>query len=473
MTPPSNSQNQKVYRQPRKVKTCRPWLSPAWLACIPLTATIVIVWHGAAAAQKAPTQMLAPDGVSSSLAQLQGLVNGGWVLVAAMLVIFMNAGFAMLETGLCRQKNAVNVLSKNLIVFSLTTVVYWAFGFALMFARGNSFAGLTGFFLSSQDPQTYGLEPFPLGLPLAVFFLFEVAFAGTSATIVSGTVAERVTFKSFLLFSAGKVLIYSLVGHWAWGGGWLKEAGFIDFAGSTVVHSAGGWAALAGAILLGPRLGKYQDSYVQPLPGHNLSLATLGCFILWFTWFGFNGGSELALNENVFRIVLNTNLAAATGGLLATFTAWTQYGKPDLSLTINGTLAGLVAITASCNDVPYEAALGIGAVAGVLAVWAIAWLDQLRIDDPVGAISVHLVNGIWGTLAVAIFGSRAGADQLLAQLLGILVVGGFTFVASALIWLALKVTVGIRVSVEEEIEGLDVGEHGLEAYSGFLMEPDK
>jgi Amt family ammonium transporter len=433
---------------------------------------MTLVWHSAVAAQKPQREILNLDGAGVSLAQLQGLLNGGWVLVAAILVIFMNAGFAMLETGLCRQKNAVNVLAKNLIVFGITTLVYWAFGFSLMFATDSSMVGFSGFFLSSQDPATYGLEAFPIGLPIALFFLFEVAFAGTSATIVSGAVAERVTFRAFLIFSIFKVLTYSIIGHWAWGGGWLKEAGFIDFAGSTVVHSAGGWAALAGAALLGPRIGKYHSDRVQPLPGHNLSIATLGCLILWIGWFGFNGGSELALKENVFRIAVNTNLAAAAGGLVATFTAWTKYGKPDLSLIINGTLAGLVAITASCNDVSYSAALAIGAVAGILVVLAIAFFDEIKIDDPVGAISVHLVNGIWGTLAVAIFGTQAGFSQLSIQLLGILVVGGFTAFMSALIWLVLKFTIGIRVSREEEMEGLDIGEHGMEAYSGFFKEPD-
>jgi Amt family ammonium transporter len=392
--------------------------------------------------------------------------------MATILVVFMNAGFAMLEAGLCRQKNAVNVLSKNLIVFGITTIVYWAFGFSLMFATGNPIAGFNGFFLSSQDPATYGLEAFPIGLPLALFFLFEVAFAGTSATIVSGAIAERVVFKAFLIFSVFKVLSYSVIGHWTWGGGWLEEAGFIDFAGATVVHSAGGWAALVGAVLLGPRLGKYQNDQVQPIPGHNLSLATLGCLILWIGWFGFNGGSELALNENVFPIVVNTNLAAAAGGVVVTLMSWTKYTKPDLTLTINGTLAGLVAITACCNDVSYKAALAIGAVAGILVVLAIAFFDHLKIDDPVGAISVHLVNGIWGTLAVAIFGSHAGGSQLTVQLVGIVAVGGFTALTSALIWQILKLTIGIRVSEEEERLGLDIGEHGMEAYTGFAKEQD-
>jgi Amt family ammonium transporter len=441
-----------------------------WLARILLVATLIATWHGAVSAQPPAVPTITSTNSASSLAQLQGLLNAGWVLVAAILVIFMNAGFAMLETGLCRQKNAVNILSKNLIVFGIATLVYWAFGFGLMFGSGNGIIGWNGFFLNSQNSATYGLEQFPLGIPLAVFFLFEMAFAGTSATIVSGAVAERVTFLAFLIFSVFKVLTYSVIGHWAWGNGWLEQLGFIDFAGSTVVHAAGGWAALAGVAILGPRQGKYQRGQIQPLPGHNLSLATLGCFILWIGWFGFNGGSEMALNTQVFSIVVNSNLAAAAGGLVATLISWTQYGKPDLSLTINGTLAGLVSITASCNDVTYVAAIAIGGIAGLLVVQAIFFFDRLRLDDPVGALSVHLVNGIWGTLAVAIFGSKAGVGQLGIQLLGSLAIGGFTFLVSCLIWLGLKATVGIRVSAEEELEGLDFGEHGMEAYSGFLKD---
>jgi Amt family ammonium transporter len=364
-------------------------------------------------------------------------------------------------------------LTKNLIVFAVTTIIYWAIGFSLMFASGENVLSLDGLFLSSKDPATYGLTPFPFGLPIPVFFLFEVAFAGTSATIVSGAVAERIAFRAFLIFSVFKVLTYSIIGQWVWGNGWLEQSGFLDFAGSTVVHSAGGWAALTGVIILGPRLDRYNNGQIQPIPGHNLSIATLGCFILWLGWFGFNCGSELTLNENVFHIAVNTNLAAASGALLATFTSWTRYGKPDLSLIINGTLAGLVAVTASCNDISYTAAIAIGSVGGLLVVLAIGFFDQMKIDDPVGALSVHLVNGIWGTLAVGLFGSKAGMSQLGTQLLGIVAIGAFTVIVSAVIWLALKYTIGLRVTPEEELEGLDIGEHGMEAYSGFLKEPNQ
>jgi ammonium transporter, Amt family len=463
----SNTRNALGKIKPKIFKFSFLPFSTNWLTCFCLTIIILTVFHQIALAQSPDLETVTPvDSATISLTQLQGFVNGGWVLIASILVIFMNAGFAMLEAGLCRQKNAVNVLSKNLIVFSIATLVYWAFGFALMFGKGNTLFGFSGFFLNHQDSATYGLEPFPLGLPLAVFFLFQVAFAGTSATIVSGAVAERITFKAFLMFSVFKVLSYSIVGHWAWGEGWLKDLGFIDFAGATIVHSAGGWAALVGAFLLKPRQDKYQkNGAIQALPGHNLSMATLGCFILWIGWFGFNGGSQQALDSQVFSIIVNTNLAAAAGSLMATFTSWVQYGKPDLSLIINGTLAGLVAITASCNDVSAVSAVAIGATAGVLVVFSIAFFDAIKIDDPVGAISVHLVNGIWGTLAVAIFTSHAGADQFTTQLIGVLAVGAFTILFSGLVWFALQLTMGIRVSAEAEREGLDISEHAMEAYS--------
>ncbi|WP_199247931.1 ammonium transporter [[Phormidium] sp. ETS-05] len=439
-------------------------LSPNWVACIPLTAILVVIWSCAATA--AEDEPLTPE-------KVQGLLNTIWVLIASILVIFMNAGFCMLETGFCRQKNAVNVLSKNLIVFALATIVYWAFGFAFMFGGDGPFMGFSGFFLSGE-PATYGLSPFPEGLPIAVFFLFQVAFAGTAATIVSGAVAERIQYNAFLIFSVLIVGIsYSITGHWVWrSGGWLNSMGFTDFAGSTVVHTVGGWAALMGAAILGPRLGKYQDGQATAIPGHNMSIATLGCLILWIGWFGFNPGSQLAVDELVPYIAVTTNLAAAAGGITSTVTSWLKDGKPDLSMTINGILAGLVAITAGCHNVSYLSAVIIGAVGGILVVFAVAIFDTvLKIDDPVGATSVHLVNGIWGTLAVGIFDmDKAGIGQFGIQLLGILSVGGFTVLLSTVFWVVLKQTIGIRVSPEEEKKGLDIGEHGMEAYSGFLKD---
>ncbi|CDM93703.1 ammonium transporter [Limnospira fusiformis KN01] len=436
------------------------WLSPSLLGCIPLTALIIIFWSLAAVAQD-DAQPITPEYV-------QGVLNTIWIVIASILVIFMNAGFGMLETGFCRHKNAVNILSKNLIVFAIATLIYWFFGFSVMFGGENPFIGGGGFFLTGE-PSVYGLDPFPEGLPKEVFFLFQVAFAGTAATIVSGAVAERIEFVAFLIFSLLLVGIsYPITGHWVWtDNGWLASMDFHDFAGSTVVHSVGGWAALMGAAFLGPRMGKYGPSgEPRAIPGHNMSIATLGCLILWIGWFGFNPGSELAANENVPYIALTTNLAASAGGVTATLTSWIKDGKPDLSMIINGILAGLVGITAGCDAVPLWAAVVIGAIAGVIVVYSVAFFDRIQIDDPVGATSVHLVCGIWGTLAVGIFG---GAN-LGVQILGVLSIGGFTVVMTTIFWLAIRAMVGIRVNPEHEYEGLDIAEHGMEAYNGFLKE---
>ncbi|MBR8828700.1 MAG: ammonium transporter [Gomphosphaeria aponina SAG 52.96 = DSM 107014] len=448
--------------------------NPYWLACIPLTAIIVIIWNRAA---------VAGDGEAPTIEELQGTLNTIWILIASILVIFMNAGFAMLETGFCRQKNAVNILAKNLIVFALATIIYWAIGFSLMFGGGgdgNPFIGVGGWFLSSEEPATYGLAPFPAGLPISVFFLFQVAFAGTAATIVSGAVAERIKFTDFLIFSLFIVGIsYSITGRWIWGGGWLADMGFKDFAGSTAVHSVGGWAALVGAAILGPRYGKYSENgRSNAIPGHNMSIATLGCLILWIGWFGFNPGSALVASKDVPYIAVTTNLAAAAGGITATFTAWFKDGKPDLSMVINGILAGLVGITASCDGVSYLSAVIIGAIAGVIVVFSVGFFDNvLKIDDPVGATSVHLACGIWGTLAVGIFNQDAGLitgqfQLIINQIIGIVAVAAFTIPLSIAVWLVLKNTLGMRVTQEEEIEGLDIGEHGMEAYHGFVKEAD-
>ncbi|MGK7882562.1 MAG: ammonium transporter [Crocosphaera sp.] len=461
------------------LKTIARSFSPYWIACIPLAAIITIVWNKAVVAEN--VELISAEATSEAVAQLQGTLDAIWVLIAAILVIFMNAGFGMLETGFCRHKNAVNILSKNLIVFALATLAYWAIGYSLMFGGPeNPIIGSGGWFLSGE-PATYGLDPFPAGLPISVAFLFQAAFAGTAATIVSGAVAERIKFNDFIVFSLLLVGIsYPITGHWVWtGNGWLASLGFSDFAGSTVVHSVGGWAALMGAAILGPRMGKYIDGRPQAIPGHNMSIATLGCLILWIGWFGFNPGSELAANEAVPYIAVTTNLAAAAGGVAATFVAWVKDGKPDLSMIINGILAGLVGITAGCNGVSYLGAVIIGAVAGVIVVYSVSIIDSvLKIDDPVGAISVHLVNGIWGTLAVGLFNTESGlfygggVAQLGSQIVGILAIGAFTAIFSGIVWFALKSTMGIRVSAEEELEGLDIGEHGMEAYAGFAKETD-
>lgn len=480
-------------------------LTPSWQASIPLALLIVGVWGYAAAAQDAPTL----ESVATATAGLKVGLDTMWVMVAGMLVFFMNAGFCMLETGFCRQKNAVNVLAKNLIVFALSTIAFWAIGFGLMFSSDGSnslldnLVGLGGgFFLSGADnsPATgtayqgiFGSLNWT-GVPLAAKFFFQLVFAGTAATIVSGAVAERIKFVDFLIFSLLLVgIAYPITGHWIWGGGWLADLGFFDFAGSTVVHAVGGWGALMGAIFLGPRLGKYNsDGSPNALPGHNMSIATLGCLILWLGWFGFNPGSTMAVGDGslIAHIALTTNTAAAFGGVAATVTAWLALGKPDLSMIINGILAGLVAVTASCAFITIPAAAVIGAIGGVAVVYAVGIFDRLRVDDPVGAVSVHLVNGVWGTLALGLFavgpsttpgalysvGPKAGLlmgggfDQLWYQIVGTVTVAAMTVFATSVFWAILKATLGIRVSEEEEMLGLDVGEHGMEAYAGFVKE---
>ncbi|QIZ72593.1 ammonium transporter [Oxynema aestuarii] len=458
-------------------------LSPSWQACLPLASIIVLLWGVAAVAQSPPPAF--PEDVTDLAQQNRIALDTMWVVVAAILVIFMNAGFGMLETGFCRQKNAVNILSKNLIVFALATVAFWAIGFGLMFGDGTDFVGMNGFFLAGPDNSPAMEDAYEgvfsslswTGVPLAAKFLFQVAFAGTAATIVSGAVAERIKFVDFLIFSLLLVgIAYPITGHWVWGGGWLGNMGFKDFAGSTVVHSVGGWAALTGAYFLGPRLGKYQEGRPSALPGHNMSIATLGCLILWIGWFGFNPGSTMAVNMQIAHIAVTTNIAAATGGIAATIVAWVYLGKPDLSMIINGILAGLVAITAGCDGVSVIGAAIIGAIGGVLVVFSVTFFDRMQIDDPVGATSVHLVNGAWGTFAVGLFNIDAGlfytgGVQLLGtQLLGIATIGLMTVLVSTIFWVVLKSTLGIRVEAEEELKGLDISEHGMEAYSGFLKD---
>lgn len=437
---------------------------------------------------------------SLSTADLQVAVDTVWVLIAGFLVFFMNAGFCMLETGFCRSKNAVNLLAKNLIVFGLSTLAFWVLGFGLMFGDGNALFGSSGFLLQGADNSPATGNAYQgvfsslnwAGVPLEAKFFFQLAFAGTAATIVSGAVAERIKFLAFFIFSLLLVGIsYPITGHWVWGGGMLSRLGFYDFAGSTVVHSVGGWAALIGAILLGPRRGRFQARPVA-MPGHNLSISTLGCLILWLGWFGFNPGSTMAADPfAISHIVVTTNIAAALGGLAATVTSWIYLSKPDLSMIINGVLAGLVAVTASCAYVNLSSAALIGLVAGVIVVFSVTLLDAIKIDDPVGAVSVHLVCGTWGTLALGLFSAApdtypwydqtsgplagllmgGGIQQLLVQLLGIAVVGAFTVIFSLAGWLMLRLTVGIRVAEAEEIRGLDLGEHAMEAYPEFQVGP--
>lgn len=471
-------------------------LSPSWQACIPIACLIVVAFTLSVSAQETPSIEEVTEGLKVGMDTL-------WVMIAGMLVFFMNAGFCMLETGFCRQKNAVNVLAKNLIVFALSTIAFWVIGFGLMFGNGNGFIGLEGmFFLSGADASPATGDAYEgaysalswTGVPLLAKFFFQLVFAGTAATIVSGAVAERIKFLDFLIFSLLLVgIAYPITGHWIWGGGWLATLGFWDFAGSTVVHSVGGWAALMGAAFLGPRIGKYgADGSINALPGHNMSIATLGCLILWLGWFGFNPGSTMSVGDGnlIAHIAISTNTAAAFGGVGATAVAWLVLGKPDLSMIINGILAGLVAVTAPCAFVSIPASAIIGLIGGILVVFAVGFFDSIKIDDPVGAVSVHLVNGVWGTLALGLFAvgpsDEAGAlysagpaaglfygggiTQLWYQFLGVITVGGMIVLLSTIFWLVLKAVLGIRVSEEEELVGLDIGEHGMEAYSGFIKE---
>jgi len=423
--------------------------------------------------------------------ELKVALDTVWTVVAGFLVFFMNAGFACVESGFTRSKNAANILSKNFVVFAISIVAFWALGWGLMFGDGNGFMGLEGLmFLSGADASpladdytgVYGSISWAT-IPLLAKFFFQLVFAATAATIVSGAVAERIKYVSFIIFSFILVaVLYPITGHWIWGGGWLGSMGMWDFAGSTVVHSVGGWAALAGALVLGPRFGKYVDGKIKPIQGHNLALATLGVMILWLGWFGFNPGSTMgAAPDDIAKICVTTAMGASGGIIAATIISWIFLGKPDLGMTLNGCLAGLVAITAPCAFVSVGASLIIGLVAGVIVVCSIMAFDRAKIDDPVGAISVHLVCGIFGTLAVGLFAQEGvggidasglfyggGAALLIKQFIGVAAVGAFIFISSLIVWGVLKATIGIRVSIAEEVEGLDIGEHGNVAYPEFV-----
>ena len=404
------------------------------------------------------------------LAGLTTGLNTFWVLIAASLVFFMQAGFALVEAGLTRSKNTTNILFKNLMDFAIGTIGFWVIGYGIMFGSGNGFFGSFELF-SKTDHGT------ALGIPNLAFFFFQLVFPATSATIVSGAMAERTKFVSYLVYSAIiSLIIYPISGHWIWGGGWLSQLStpFVDFAGSTVVHSVGGWLALAGAIVLGPRLGKYKNGKINAIPGHSITLAALGVFILWLGWFGFNPGSTLGFGdaELVAHIFVTTNGAAAAGAIATLITTWIKYGKPGLSMTLNGVLAGLVAITAGCHAVTPGGAILIGAIAGVLVVFAVEFFDKIvKVDDPVGAISVHGVCGAFGTLAVGLFASEGGLfygggiSLLTSQAIGVLAVGAWAFGIGLLLFLAIKYTIGIRVTKKEEENGLDYYEHGEKAYN--------
>lgn len=412
-----------------------------------------------------------PEAVSAEAVAVA--LNTAWTLLAAFLVFFMQAGFALVEAGFTRAKNAANIVLKNLMDFAVASLAYWAVGFALMFgADAAGLAGTTGWF-----SQEAGFGHLDLSLPLLAFLMFQTVFAGTSATIVSGAMAERTKFASYLVFSAVmSMLIYPVVGHWVWGGGWLAQRGMLDFAGSTVVHSVGAWAALAGLILLGPRSGRFgPDGRPRKIRGHSVTLAALGVFILWFGWFGFNPGSTLAATDaNIARIAVTTNLGAAAGALAALLAAWLKQGKPDVEAALNGSLGGLVAITAGTAWVSPASSILIGGVGGLAVLAGTALLERWHVDDAVGAIPVHGAAGVWGTLAVGLFHEEqgllfgGGSQLLVAQFIGVVAVAVWTFGASYVTFRLIKATIGLRVTPQEEEHGLDLGEHDTVAYPEFV-----
>ncbi|MGQ9612417.1 MAG: ammonium transporter [Chloroflexus sp.] len=440
-----------------------------------------LVGTGRAFAQEGPTT-----------AELAVAMNTFFLIVAAALVFFMQAGFAMLTAGLTRSKNTTNILFKNLMDFVMCSIAFWAVGWGIAYGTSaGGFIGTDQFFLSAVTAEGE--------VPVLASWFFQVVFAGTAATIVAGAMAERTKFVAYLIYSfVISLFIYPVVVHWVWSGaGWLNTYsgstegnwGFTDFAGSTVVHSVGGWASLVGAMILGPRLGRFgPDGKPRVIPGHNMSLAALGTFILWLGWFGFNPGSQLAIASQgdadaVAMVAVTTNLAAAAGALGALFTAWLRYGKPDLGQTLNGVLGGLVAITAGCAYVDPLSSIIIGFIAGPIVVFSAELLEKLKIDDPVGAVPVHLVNGIWGTLAVGLFASvpgntgttglfyGGGLTLLISQFVGVVAIGLWTVATAALMFFAIKATIGLRVSKAEEEAGLDIGEHGMVAYPDLSGAP--
>ena len=422
--------------------------------------------------------------IDAAKEEMQTNINIVWTCVAAFLVFFMQAGFAMVEAGFTRAKNAVNILMKNLMDFSIGTLAFFFIGFSLMFGASKGLFGWDGFGLNGVEGDGAHWN--------WTFLIFQTVFAGTAATIVSGAMAGRTKFKAYICYSVFIcAFIYPIFGSWAWGsllngGGWLENMGFCDFAGSTVVHSVGGWLALAGAIILGPRLGKYgPDGKAKAIPGHNITLAALGVFILWFGWFGFNPGSTTVGDGEIGRVAVTTNLAAAAGAIVAMIVSWVLGKKPDASMSLNGALAGLVAITAGCYTVTPMGAIVIGAIAGALVYFSVIFIDNvLKVDDPVGAVSVHGVCGAFGTLACGLFNAEVvlgigdangglfyggGFAQLGTQLAGIGAAFAWAFGLGLVMFTIIKVTVGIRASKEEEIKGLDIGEHGMEAYAGFQI----
>jgi ammonium transporter, Amt family len=438
-----------------------------------------------AEAEPAEAEAPAPDGFNKTLTDTSYALDTIWVMIAGFLVFWMQAGFALVETGLTRAKNAVNICMKNLLDFCFGSITYWAVGFSIMFGGASMYwGGLEGMFLDTTN-ESFDSLSWSL-IPLDAKFFFQLVFAATTATIVSGAMAERTKFASYMVYSAiVTAFIYPISGHWIWGGGWLAaNQNFWDFAGSTTVHSVGGWLALVGAIILGPRLGKYSsDGTVRGIPGHNLVLVTLGVFILWLGWFGFNPGSTMSADANsIAKITINTNMAAAIGAVAALFTARVLFGKWEATMALNGALAGLVAITCPCAWVSMSSSFLIGLIGGVLVVFSVVFFEKVKVDDPVGAISVHGVCGAWGTLSLGLFSAGTGeasplpglfmggdASQLVSQAIGVGAIFGWAMVTGAILFLAIKYTIGLRVTPEEEREGLDYGEHGNDAYHGFVM----
>ena len=449
----------------------RKWLSAALLAAPLLGLAPMAFGQEETAVVEAAVEVVEEAAAEETISDEMFTVNNTWMMVSTFLVFIMHLGFATVESGLTRAKNTVNILFKNTSIVAIGLLTYALCGFNLMypgdFSIGTWF-GFAGFGIGTDEAGLTSAYNF--GYTYWTDFLFQGMFAATAATIVSGAVAERVELHSFLIFTAVYVgFLYPWVGSWKWGGGWLNDMGFYDFAGSTLVHSVGGWGALAGVILLGPRLGKYVNGSAKAIMGHNMPLVTIGVFLLWLGWFGFNGGSVLSANPGAVSFTLvTTSLAAAAGIMGAMLVSWTVQKKPDLSMVLNGCLAGLVGITAGADSVSVLSSIIIGAIAGALVVFSVITLDKLKLDDPVGAISVHLVCGVWGTLAVGIF-SLNPDHSFMTQLIGVAAYGVTSFVFAFVLLLILKVTIGIRVDAEEELRGLDIGEHGMEAYSGFQI----
>lgn len=449
-----------------------PYLSPAQTAPAAAPAETAAVATPAAATPAPKYKDLAAFKESPGYSTFT--VNNTWMMLSAALVFIMHLGFAAVETGLTRSKNTVNILFKNTLIPCIGILTYAIIGFNLMYP-GAEYAGkwfgFSGFGVTVTDDVAALTDVYNAGYTYWTDFLFQAMFAATAATIVSGAVAERVKLSSFLVFSTVFVAIcYPMTGMWKWGNGWLNTMAtpFYDFAGSTLVHSVGGWGALAGVMILGPRLGRYRDGRAMPMPGHSLPLATIGVFLLWLGWFGFNGGSVLSAEPALVSLTLVTTcIAAAAGAIGSMVTSWITQKKPDLSMVLNGILAGLVGITAGADQMNMNSSIIIGLSSGVIVVLAVGIFDKLKLDDPVGALSVHLVCGIWGTLCVGLFGAKAGMAQLVSQLIGVAAVGAFSFVFAYVLFQIIKAVMGLRVSPEEETEGLDLAEHGNEAYPEF------